>query len=68
MWDIPSLVHRPAQEEDINCVPLSEVTVSGTPNLEIQADTNASMQDDASWFFMGTASIHLVDRSIAVKR
>jgi hypothetical protein len=68
MWDMPSLEHKLAQVEDINCVPLSEVTVSGTPNLETQAVTKASMQETASWFFMGTASIHLVERSITVKR
>jgi hypothetical protein len=48
MWDIPNLAHRPAHEEDMNCVPLSEVMVSGTPNLETQAVTKASMQEDAS--------------------
>jgi hypothetical protein len=68
MWLMPKRLHRAAQVADKNCVPLSDVMVSGTPNLAIHEATNASVQTEASMFFNGTASNHLVDLSMMVSR
>ncbi len=35
------------QSADVNCVPLSDVIVCGTPNLEIQVEQSASAQVEA---------------------
>ena len=55
------------QRADVNCVPLSEVIVLGTPNLVIQVEQNASAQAEAVMEDRGTASAHHVVRSIMVK-
>ena len=52
---------------DVNCVPLSDVIVCGTPNLAIQVEQNASAQAEAVMEDRGTASAHHVVRSIMVK-
>ena len=41
---------------------------AGTPNREIQALNRASVQAEAEVEVMGTASSHLVDLSMMVKR
>jgi hypothetical protein len=55
------------QRADVNCVPLSEVIVLGTPNLVIQVEQNASAQAEAVMEDRGTASAHRVVRSTMVK-
>jgi hypothetical protein len=55
------------QSADVNCVPLSEVIVWGTPNLVIQVEQNASAQAEAVVEDRGTASAHRVVRSTMVK-
>ncbi len=52
---------------DVNCVPLSDVIVCGTPNLEIQVEQSASAQVEAVMEDRGTASAHCVVQSITVK-
>jgi hypothetical protein len=54
--------------EEVNWLPLSEVRVSGTPNLEIQVEINARTQDSAEIEDNGTTSGHLVLLSIIVSR
>jgi hypothetical protein len=54
--------------EEVNWLPLSEVRVSGTPNLEIQVEINARTQDSAVIEDNGTTSGHLVLLSIIVSR
>ena len=51
----------------MNTDPLSEVIVSGRPNLEIQASMRAETQDSVEASDIGTASGHLVERSMVVK-
>jgi hypothetical protein len=67
IWLIANLLHNTFQIDEQNWVPLSEVMVSGTPNLEIHVATNASAQVAASWFLIGTASTHRDDLSMTVK-
>jgi hypothetical protein len=55
------------QSADVNCVPLADVIVCGTPNLTIQVEQNASAQAEAVMEDRGTASAHHVVRSIMVK-
>ncbi len=55
------------QSADVNCVPLSDVIVCGTPNLEIQVEQSASAQAEAVMEDRGTSSAHRVVRSILVK-
>ncbi len=55
------------QSADVNCVPLSDVIVCGTPNLEIQVEQSSSAQVEAVMEDRGTASAHCVVRSITVK-
>jgi len=55
------------QSADVNCVPLSEVIVWGTPNLVIQVEQKASAQAEAVVEDRGTASAHRVVRSTMVK-
>ena len=54
------------QSADVNCAPLSEVIVWGTPNLVIQVEQNASVQAEAVVEDRGTASAHRVVRSTMV--
>jgi hypothetical protein len=66
------LMPRPVQVEDhraeVNCVPLSVVTVPGTPKRATKLEMKASTHVLASIFFSGTASNHLVDLSMMVSR
>jgi hypothetical protein len=55
------------QSADVNCVPLSDVIVCGTPNLAIQVEQNASAQAEAVMEDRGLASAHRVVRSTMVK-
>ena len=54
--------------ESVNCVPLLEVSVEGTPNLDIQVSikTRAHVSEEVE--FIGTASGHLEVLSIMVRR
>ena len=56
---------RPRAE--VNCAPLSEVIVCGTPNLVIQDEQKTSAQAEAVVEDRGTASAHRVVRSTMVK-
>jgi hypothetical protein len=56
------------QSADVNCVPLSDVIVCGTPNLAIQVEQNASAQAEAVMEDRGAASAHRVVRSTMVKK
>ena len=49
-------------------VPWLEVMCSGRPNLEIQLERRAVVQEAAVMSVIGTASGHLVERSIIVNR
>ena len=48
--------------------PLSDVMLSGRPNLDIQEFMRAEAQESVEASDKGTASGHLVERSIIVKR
>ena len=54
--------------EDVNWLPLSVVTDSGTPNVEMRPCVKASMTDEAVMSFMGIARGQRVRRSTAVRR
>jgi hypothetical protein len=64
----PSHRVRASHTEEQNCLPLSEVTCTGTLNLATQPVTRASAQSvagvDRSWM----ASAQRVDLSTTVKR
>ncbi len=66
------MIPRPVQVEDhraeVNCVPLSVVTIPGTPKRATQLEMKASTHVLASMFFKGTASNHMVDLSMMVSR
>ena len=68
MWWMPNLVVRMAQMAEVNWAPRSDVSVSGTPNLEIHPLIRASAQAVVDVHFSGIASAHLVDLSTMVKR
>ncbi len=55
------------QSAEVNCAPLSEVIVCGTPNLVIQDEQKTSAQAEAVVEDRGTASAHRVVRSTMVK-
>ena len=55
------------QSAEVNCVPLSEVFVWGTPYLVIQVEQKASAPAEAVMEDRGTASAHRVVRSTMVK-
>ena len=65
---MPSCWESPVHRFDVNGVPLSDVIPSGMPNLAIQWFRSASTQFSVFAVLMGTASGHLVDRSMIVKR
>ncbi len=65
---IPSWRVMASHIEEQNCLPWSEVTCSGTPNLEIQPDTRASAQLAADVDRSGISSAQWVDLSTTVKR
>jgi hypothetical protein len=65
---MPRLVQVEDHRAEVNCVPLSVVTVPGTPKRATQLEMKASTHVLASMFFRGTASNHLVDLSMMVSR
>ena len=54
--EIPREEQTPAQTEEVNCAPLSEVRTAGTPNLETQVDKKARAQDSAEIELNGATS------------
>ena len=66
--EIPRVEHTPAQTEEVNCVPRSEVRVADTPKREIQVEINARTQDSADIDCNGVTSGHLDVLSIMVRR
>ena len=66
--EIPREEQTPAQMEDVNCAPLSEVRKAGTPNLDTQVDKKARVQDSAKIELNGATSGHRVVQSIKVRR
>jgi hypothetical protein len=65
---MPRLVKADNHRAEVNWVPLSMVTVSGTPKRATQLAMKASTHVLASMFLRGTASNHLVDLSMMVSR
>jgi hypothetical protein len=64
---MPRLVQAPIHKAEVNCAPLSVVTVAGTPKRATQLAMKASVHVLASMLRRGTASIHLVDPGLAIK-
>ena len=64
----PSSLANDDQMSDVNTEPRSDVICSGRPNLLIQALSMAVAQDIVEASSMGTASGHLEDLSMIVKR
>ncbi len=64
----PSRHVRASHTEEQNCLPLTEVTCAGTPNLATQLVTRASAQSVAEVDRSGMASAQRVDLSTTVKR
>ncbi len=64
---MPRLVQVEDHRAEVNCVPLSVVTVPGTPKRATQLE-KASTHVLASMFLSGTASNYLVDLSMMVSR
>ena len=56
--EIPREEQTPAQTEEVNCAPLSEVRTAGTPNLETQVDRKAQAQVSAEIELNGATSGH----------
>ena len=65
---MPRLVQVEDHRVEVNCVPLSVVTVPGMPKRATQLEMKASAHMLASMFLRGTASNHLVDLSMMVNR
>jgi hypothetical protein len=65
---MPRLVQVEDHRAEVSCVPLSVVTVPGTPKRATQLEMKASTHMLASMFLRGTASNHLVDLSMMVNR
>jgi hypothetical protein len=59
---------RAAHSEEVNCVPLSLVMVSGTPKRWIHPEKRAAAHSAAVVPVSGTASGHRLVRSTIVKR
>ena len=64
---MPRIWQTPAQTEDVNCAPLSEVKVAGTPNLDIQGELKALTQVSVEIEDIGTASGQRVVQAIMVR-
>jgi hypothetical protein len=64
----PSFWQRPLQMAEVNCRPLSVVMFEGTPYLETHVEMSASTHVAVSMLRRGTASSHLVDLSMMVRR
>lgn len=67
-WQIPRILQTEAQSADLNCAPLSEVMISGTPLREIQLWKSASAHSEEFVDARRMASGHLVVWLIMVKR
>ena len=65
---IPIRAHAEDHSDEVNCVPLSVVTVAGTPKRATQPEIKLSVHVLASMLRRGMASTHLVDLSTAVSR
>jgi hypothetical protein len=65
---MPRLVQAAAHNAEVNCAPLSVVTVAGTPKHATQLAMKASVHVLASMLRRRTASTHLVDLSMMVNR
>ena len=66
--EMPNLWASCVQRLEVNTDPLSDVIESGRPNLAIQASMRAETQESVEASDIGTASGHLVERSMIVKR
>jgi hypothetical protein len=62
-----NITHSLDQMFEVNCVPQSQVIISGTPKREIQEKTKALAHAAADVSDKGTHSIHLDVRSMTVK-
>ena len=65
---IPRVSDMPLQRAEVNCGPLSEVMILGTPKRETQLYMSAVQSAGAVVSVSGIASGHLVYRSRMVKR
>jgi hypothetical protein len=52
---------------EINCAPLSDVMMAGTPNLQIHPENNDAATSAAAVFARGSASIQRLILSVTVK-
>ena len=66
VW-MPKRRERWLHRDEVKTEPLSEVISSGRPNFEIHEVIRADTQDSVVASGNGTASGHLVERSITVK-
>ena len=64
----PSLCARADHRAEVKTDPRSDVIISGKPNLEIQELIRAETHESVFASVKGTASGHLVDRSIIVNK
>ena len=64
---VPKVFMVLRQRLEVNCFPLSVVTVSGAPKLATQVERKALTQSVAVIPDMGVATGHLVKRSTAVR-
>ena len=64
----PSLCARADHSAEVKTDPRSDVIISGKPNLEIQVFIRAETHESVVESVKGTASGHLVDRSIIVNK
>ena len=65
---MPSLVKVALQASEVNCAPLSDVTVNGTPYLATQVSRNVLTTISAVVSAIGTASGHRVVLSTIVNK
>ena len=59
--------HNEFQILEVNCAPLSDVMMAGTPNLQIHPENNAAATSAAAVLARGMASIQQLVLSITVK-
>jgi hypothetical protein len=65
---MPWLEQEPVHKAEVNCAPLSDVTVAGTPKCAFQLVMKVSVHMLASMLCRGTASTYLVDLLMMVNR
>ena len=68
IWLIFSREQILDHSEEVNCVPLSLVTIEGTPKCEIQPWNKAETHSAVEIPVKGITSGHRVDLSMQVKR